>query len=206
MQQANLGLHPAPKIAGTSGRASMSPGSSSELRNNGALCTQGLLNRKLGLQQRPHSLRLARGSRGQVWPGVPQLEPGEEKKGRKHQVACSALRHKGLRWKFGGPLSRKRNKQTDRRGIMPNPAWTLAGTSSQQLSRVSSVPETVCLGRSGPAPCSRCPGPSSFLEHVLHACVPGPLHVSRVRRGTLSACRMRMQPGTPRPPETVQIQ
>lgn len=165
----------------------MSRGSASELQNNGALCTQGLLDRKLGPQQQPHSLRLARGSRGQVWPGVPQLEPGEEKKGRKHQVACSALRRKGLRWKLRGPLSRKRNEQTDRQGIMPNPAWTLAGTSSQQLSRVSSVPEAVCLSRSGPAPCSRCPGASSFLEHVLHACVPGPLHVSQVRRGNLAS-------------------
>lgn len=78
------------------------------------MCTRGLPDRKLGPQQRPHSLRLARGSRGQVWPGVPQLEPGEETKGRKHQMACSALRRKGLRWKLGGPLSRKRNEQTDR--------------------------------------------------------------------------------------------
>ena len=68
---------------------------------------------------------------------------------------------------------------------MPNPAWTLAGTSPQPLSRVTSVPETVRLGGAGPTPCSRCPGAPSFLEHVLHACVPGPLHVSQVRRGDL---------------------
>ena len=120
---------------------------------------------------------------GVAWRPSARARGGEE--GRKHQVASSALRRKGLRWKLGGPLSRKRDEQTDRQGIMPNPAWTLAGTSSHQLSGVSSVPEAVCLGRSGPAPCSRCPGPLSFLGHILHACVPGPLHVSHVRRGGL---------------------